>query len=155
MKKSYERSDFIRSAVFEKVTGFFLVRSAREERIARARSGVGSRSEYEIVLLRAKFLRDALMIAERVKPSSSATFCASSFTFGSILIFNTAVFIYAKVYTLSLFCQPPLPTWKRSFQVGLFSTLFVFLLFGDKHFPVFCINEHTITTRDISLNDLH
>lgn len=90
----------MKSGTFEKgPTDFPLARRARDERMAFSRNGVGSRSEYEMVLLRARFFKDAFTIAEREKPSSAATFCASFFTFGSIFMFKTDVFIYTKVYT--------------------------------------------------------
>lgn len=64
--------------------------------MASFKKSVGSSSEYDTVLERARFLREAFKTAEREKPSRSATLCASRFTFGSILILRADVFICLK-----------------------------------------------------------
>src|SRR3989344_4056602 len=90
------------SALWNGPTDFPCARSQRADSIDFLSLADGSKTENETVLLRAKFFSDALIIADKENPSSSATFCASFFTLGSILMLSTAVFIYDKVYTLSL-----------------------------------------------------
>lgn len=95
-----DRNDFIRSFTLENgPIDLPFALSLRADNMAFFNMGVGSSKEYETVLERAKFFREAFTIAERENPNSSATFCASFLTFGSILILKADVFIYPKVYT--------------------------------------------------------
>src|SRR3990172_8192513 len=54
--------------------------------------------------VRTNCLSDAVTIADREKPSSSASSCACLLTFLSVLILIIAVFI-PEVYTLGISCQ--------------------------------------------------
>lgn len=104
IKAGYDRNDLIMSTVLENgPIDFFCDRSVLALRMACFNVWLGSRREYEIVFVRARFLSDAFTIAERENPSSSATREASRFTFGSIFMLNADVFIVYLKYIQSNF----------------------------------------------------